>query len=301
VVLVKLFCALPVSLENMFLSARSFLAAFLCSVTHAKIVVITGATGQTGSAVYSSLKSKGVTVRALVRSVEKAKKVLGCKACDASEGVFVGDITKPDSLAAAMSGSDTLVITTGPAVHCTIPQLYIGCHFYKGAEPKTIAWEGVKNQVSAFANSSGPAIADRHVILVSNTLTTRPNNFLDKIDNAHSTFYALNGEVFTMASGVPFTIVKPNGLGSGDAGKKEIIVGHDDQAWNAMNPNTEFISRLDVARLLTYAALNPEQAKGMRFDVTSKAWGGSPTTDVAKVFAAAKYPWNSHKATNVIV
>merc|ERR1719498_1612544 len=105
-----------------------------------------------------------------------------------------------------MSGADTLVITTGPAYHCKIPSLYIGCKFYSGA-----------------------ALKDRHVILLINDLTTKPDNFLDKIDNSHGTFYALNGEAFTMASGVPFTILKPNGLNDGDAGKQEIIVAHDDQ------------------------------------------------------------------------
>ena len=88
-----------------------------------------------------------------------------------------------------------MVITTGPAYHCTIPSVYIGCHFYPGADPKTIAWQGVKNQVSAFASSAGPDLAERHVILLSNDLTTQPDNFLDKIDNSHGTFYALQGEV----------------------------------------------------------------------------------------------------------
>merc|ERR1719409_1200286 len=123
-----------------------------------------------------------------------------------------------------MSGAHSLIITTGPAYHCKFPSVYIGCKFYPGADPKTIAWEGVKNQVTAFASSSGPAWTERHVILLSNDLTTVPNNFLDKIDNSHGTFYALNGEVFTMSSGVPFTIIKPNGLNDGDPAKKEIIV-----------------------------------------------------------------------------
>lgn len=280
---------------------RVVLAALFCGVAAGKTVLITGATGRTGSQVYLALKAQGVTVRGLVRNVTKAKKELGCGACGASEGIFVGDITKPETLTAAMTGADTLVITTGPAYHCKIPSIYVGCHFYPGADPKTIAWKGVKNQVSTFANSTGPALKDRHVILLSNDLTTQPDNFLDKIANSHSCFYALQGETFTMASGVPFTIMKPNGLNDGDPAKKEILVAHDDQGWNAMNPNTEFINRADVARLLTYAALNPEKTNGLRFDVTSKRLFGTPTTDVSKVFAAAKYPWDSRKSNAVVI
>jgi len=280
---------------------RVVLAALFCGVAAGKTVVVTGATGHTGSQVYLALKAQGVTVHGLVRSVTKAKKILGCGACGPSEGIFVGDISKPETLTAAMTGADTLVITTGPAYKCKIPSIYMGCHFYPGADPKTIAWKGVKNQVSAFASSTGPALKDRHVILLSNDLTTQPDNFLDKIDNSHGCFYALQGEVFTMSSGVPFTIMKPNGLNDGDPAKKEILVAHDDEGWNAINPNTEFINRADVTRLITYAALNPEKTKGLRFDVTSKQLFGTPTKDVSKVFAAAEYPWNSRKSIDVVV
>jgi hypothetical protein len=280
---------------------RLVIAAALCIGADTKIVLVTGATGHTGSTVYLALKAQGVTVRGLIRNVTKAKERLGCKACDETEGIFVGDITKPETLVKASAGADTMVITTGPAYHCTIPSVYIGCHFYKGADPKTIAWQGVKNQVSTFASSTGPALADRHVILLSNDLTTEPDNFLDKIDNSHGTFYALNGEVFLMSSGVPFTILKPNGLNDGEPAKHEILVAHDDQGWSALNPNTEFINRADVSRLLVYSAMNPEKTKGLRFDVTSKRFFGTPTTDVSKVFAAAEYPWDQRAQTATVV
>jgi len=275
----------------------AFLSASLCD---GKTVLITGATGHTGSMVYSSLKANGMTVRALVRDVAKAKTILNCTSCDESEGIFVGDITKPDTLKTAMTGADTLVITTGPAYHCKIPSVYIGCKYYPGADPKTISWQGVKSQVSSFAASAGAALADRHVVLLSNDLTTQPDNFLDKVDNGHGCFYALNGEAFTMSSGVPFTIIKPNGLSDGDAGKKEIIVAHDDEGWSPSNLNTAFISRADVARLATYAALNPEKSRGLRFDVTSKKIGGTPTADVSKLFDEARYPWYSKTHLTVV-
>jgi len=276
--------------------------ATLCSVASSKIVVVTGATGHTGSQVYLALQAqKGVVVRGLVRNATKAKAILNCGTCSENEGIYEGDITKPETLARIMEEADTLVITTGPAYHCDHPSIYVGCHFYPGADPKTIAWEGVKNQVTSFASSPSLAMKDRHVILLSNDLTTQPDNFLDKIDNGHSCFYALNGEVFTMASGIPFTILKPNGLNEGEAGKQEILVAHDDQGWSSLNPNTEFIARSDVVRLLTYATLNPEKTKGLRFDVTSKRFLGTPTKDVATVFEAAKYPWDSRQPMEVVV
>merc|ERR1719201_1705242 len=64
-----------------------------------KTVVVTGATGRTGSLLYNRLKADGQwNVRAFIRNATKAKGILGCHACDESEGVFVGDITMPTTI-----------------------------------------------------------------------------------------------------------------------------------------------------------------------------------------------------------
>lgn len=257
-----------------------------------RTVTVTGATGHTGSMVYTSLKQQGLTVRALVRNITKAREVLKCVRCDASEGIFVGDVSQVATLGAAMAGAHSLIITTGPAYHCLIPSIYAGCTYYPGADPKSIAWLGVKNQVASFASSTGPAPGDRHVVLLSNDLTTLPDNFIDKVGGGHGCFYALNGEAFTMASGLPYTIIKPNGLNFAAAATQEIVVAHDDTGWKPTDLNYEFIGRADVARLLTYAALNPDMARGLRFDVTSLKSGGTPTHDVSAVFCAALNPWD---------
>jgi len=264
-----------------------------------RVVLVTGATGRTGSLVYAALKKEGLTVRALVRDAAKAKEVLNCSKCDERDSIFVGDVKNASTLARAMSGVDELVITTGPAYKCKIPSVFIGCHYYKGAEPKTMSWLAVKTQVSAFLASPGPALKERKVTLLSNTQTTQPNNLLDKIDDAHGCFYALQGETFLMSAGVSFTIIKANGLGDGDAAQKEIVVGHDDQAWSSSDPNYIYIRRSDVARLIAYASAHAEKTKGLRFDVTSKMFFGTPTSDVATVFDAARYPWQDHVSSGI--
>jgi len=269
------------------------LLAVSLQLTASLTVTVSGATGHTGSQLYLALaRSEGVTVRGFIRNVTKAREVLGCNRCDESEGIYVGDVLKPATMVAAMEGADTLVITTGPAYHCDDPLLYVGCHFYPGATPQNMSWQAVKNQVATFAGSDGPALGDRHIVLLSNDMTTIPNNFLDKIDNAQGCFYSLNGEAFTMSSGLLFTILKPAGLNDGDIALKEIVVAHDDEGWSSSNPDYEFISRGDLVRLLTYAVTHREESVGLRFDVTSLAVFGTPTIDVAPVFKAAKYPWD---------
>jgi len=271
---------------------RSSLLFVLLAVAESRTVVVTGATGRTGSSVYLALKEQGVDVRALVRSTSKAHDRLGCDKCDESEGIFVGDVKDAATMAGVMEGADGLVITTAPAYKCTLPDIYVGCKYYDGAAPKDISWLGVRNQVSAFASSSGPALADRHVVLMSNTLTTQPDNFLDKVGNGHGCFYGLQGETYLLGSGLSSTIIKASGLSEGEAGKAEILVGHDDEGWSSINPNLSYISRGDVSQLISYAASNPEATKGLRFDVTSKKIGGTPTTDITTVFKAAQFPWD---------
>jgi nucleoside-diphosphate-sugar epimerase len=60
-------------------------ASFSAGAT-ARSVLVTGATGRTGSLIYKQLQaSGGVSVRALVRHRDDARTKLGCTACDESE------------------------------------------------------------------------------------------------------------------------------------------------------------------------------------------------------------------------
>ena len=104
-----------------------------------------------------------------------------------------------------------------------------------------------------------------------------------------------------MSAGIPYTIIKPNGLNDGEAGKTELVVAHDDEGWAPLDLDYAYIGRADVARLLTYAALHPVATTGLRFDVTSKRSGGTPTTDVSSVFGAAMYPWDPRQESRQVV
>jgi len=254
-------------------------------------VVVTGATGRTGSLLYKRLVAEGLwKVRALVRNSTKAKKVLGCEACDESEGVFKGDITNASSLSRVMSGADTLAVVTASTPKCSgIPFGPFGkCTYPRGGEPKVIDWQGTKAQVVAFASAEG-SIASKQVLYVSTMDTTVPNNFLDRLDHGYVSFYHLQAEAAVMSSGIPFTIAKACGLGDGAAGKHKLIVGHDDASFSLLVDHT--IARDDVARVLVEAIRAPSASAGLRFDLCSQELG-RPTTDISKdVFQAARFPW----------
>ena len=52
-------------------------------------------------------------MRSSSNATNKARAALNCTKCDASEGVFYGDVTIPSTLAEPMIGVDTLAITVG--------------------------------------------------------------------------------------------------------------------------------------------------------------------------------------------
>eukprot|EP00440_Ansanella_granifera_P067321 gb/GFBE01073016.1/.p1 GENE.gb/GFBE01073016.1/~~gb/GFBE01073016.1/.p1 ORF type:complete len:290 (+),score=63.58 gb/GFBE01073016.1/:1-870(+) len=272
--------------------ASSLLALFGLCAAEQRTVVVTGATGRTGSLLYKRLKAEGIyNVRAFVRNATKAKDVLSCASCDESEGVYEGDITDPASLKKVMTGADALAIATSSSPVCHgVPFGPFGkCAYPKGAEPKVIDFQGTKAQVTAFALAGGD-LASKHVLYVSTMDTTVPDNFLDKIDNGHVSFFHLQAEAFIMSSGIPFTITKACGLGDGAAGKNKMIVGHDDASFSLILDHV--IPRDDVARVLVEAIRDPAAAAGLRFDLCTQALG-KPTTDIANdVLKAARLPWD---------
>lgn len=253
--------------------------------------VISGATGRTGALTYKLMKSRGVPVRALIRSAAKAKEVIGCDKCDESEGIFIGDITKPASMDAVMQGAGGLIIATSAVPQCNpFPK----CSYPEGAYPVDIDFNGGKHQVEAFVKGAGGL---KPVFLISSMGTTEPDSSLDKMGNGQIGFYKLNFEAFLMSSGLPYTIVKPCGLGGDAAAQDTLIVGHDDaEGWDLSIP----VQRADVARVLAAAAQNPEAAAGLRFDLCSKKGEPTEDDDLPALLKAAKYPWETREGVALV-
>ena len=71
------------------------------STNSERIILVTGATGRQGGAVYQQLRKKGFELRALVRDLNsnKARQLVRY-----GETVFQGNLDDPDSLMRAMDG-----------------------------------------------------------------------------------------------------------------------------------------------------------------------------------------------------
>jgi len=256
-----------------------------------KTVVITGATGATGNLLYKRLVAENVyNVRACVRNATKAKDLLKCTKCDESEGIFEGDIKKPDSLTKVMTGADVLVILTGSAPACTGVFPFSKCTYHEGAYPVDLEFKGTKNQIAAFAKNAGGDLSSKQLMYMSTMGTTGPNTFLDKFGNGHTSFYHLQAEVLVLASGIPYFIPKACGLSNGEGGTNHYRVGHDDSTFSEF---TGVVKRDDVARLFVEAIRSPEASNNLRFDTCSSVlpWDKKTTDIEADVFKAARYPW----------
>ena len=234
-------------------------------------VLITGATGRTGSLLFNSLKAHRVHVRAFVRSAEKAAEYLNCSKCDESEGIYVGDVNDTAALNHAALGVSAVAICAGVSGNGSdTPEEIVAVEFH-----------GVQNTLAALAepaNVAARGISGLRLVLLSSMGTTEPNN-PDLV-----LFYKLQAEAFLGASGVPFAIVKPCGLLNTAGGSMKLLVGHDDTLLETRPP---LISRADVAAVLE-AALSYETS-ALRLDLCSKI--GEPPTDLHALLDEARYPW----------
>jgi hypothetical protein len=236
-------------------------------------VLITGATGRTGTALYQQLKtSPAICLRGLVRNISKARERLGCNKCDASEGIYVGDVTKIKTLASAFENVNVVVIITG-----SYPiQLKNGSFVYPtGGTPREVDYLGTNNQVI----TSVQAKTVQRIVLVSSMGTTTPGSFLDLLGNGYALSYKLNAEVNLIQScqefSMSYTIVKPSGLlpATGHETNSSYLIGHSDRlaCLECMN-----ISRSDVANVLYKMVTNLSLFQNTRFDISS-----NPSIDVS--------------------
>lgn len=263
-----------------------------------KTVVISGATGATGQLLYKRLVAEDVyNVRASVRNATKARDLLHCTKCDESDGIFEGDVTKPDSLNKVMMGADVLVILTSAVPSCKGTFPFSKCTFHKGAEPLNVDFKGTRNQVAAFAKNAGGDLSTKQLMYMSTMGTTGPDNFLDKLGSGFTSFYHLQGEVAVLSAGIPYFIPKACGLANGEGGKNHFKVGHDDSTFSAF---TGIAKRDDIARLFVEAIRTPEASKNLRFDTCSSLlpWDKKTTDIVTDVFKAARYPWQQPSSSD---
>jgi uncharacterized protein YbjT (DUF2867 family) len=193
-------------------------------------VLVVGATGETGRRVVQELVRRQIAVRALVRNREQATSLLPPQA-----EIVVGDVLKPDSLAAALDGITAVICATGarPSLDPT--------------GPYQVDYEGTKNLAIAAQQHN-----IEHLVLVSSLCVSRffhPLNLFWLV-----LWWKKQAEEFLQRSGLTYTIVRPGGLKNEDS-EASIIMEKADTLFEGSIPRTK-VAQVCVEALFQPAARN---------------------------------------------
>lgn len=166
-------------------------------------VLVVGATGQTGKHIVKDLTKRNIAVTAVVRNLEKAQELF-----PSGVDFILGDVTKPDTIAKAMSHCNILICATGATPS------------FDFTDPYQVDCQGTKNLVNlAQANNI------EHFVIVSSLCVSRffhPLNLFWLV-----LFWKKQAELYLQQSGLTYTIVRPGGLKSEDNTENIVMLPAD--------------------------------------------------------------------------
>ncbi|MCK5256058.1 MAG: SDR family oxidoreductase, partial [Deltaproteobacteria bacterium] len=219
------------------------------------LVVVAGATGGTGRLVVKHLIAEGYEVRAMVRSLEKGKQVLG-----EDIAMVQADVTESSTLPPLLAGADFVISAIGVSG--------------KGeARPEDVDYGGSVTLIDA----SKSARIKKFIMVTSGGVTwwTHPINWF----SGGVLKWKRKAELYLRASGLTHVIVRPNGgLTDKPGNLKKIIFTQNDGF-----PSS--ISREDVA-IVCVKALEHKEANNKTFEVRNGGDGLiTSSVDWAKTFS----------------
>lgn len=218
-------------------------------------VLVVGATGSIGTLAVEEALREGYTVRALVRSAARARQL------PREAQVVVGDVTRPETLSAAVEGIDAVVLTLGSDGAGKV-----------GAE--TVDYGGVRNVLAALG--SRPA---RIALMTSIGVTNRASDYNRRTEAAD---WKRRSERLVRASGRPYTIVRPGWFDYNRPDEHRLVLLQGDKR-QAGDPSDGAVARRQIAEVLV-RSLASTPADRRTFELIAAAGAAQP--DFAPLFAA---------------
>lgn len=273
------------SFKSLLLVVLSVLTTFAMSTPVLKKVIVTGAGGQTGQALFRKMLElpNEFAPIGVVRSEERKKELVETGIPESN--IAIADICDADAIKQVVDsyGCDAFCIGTSakPAPSGDIdPETQRPLFGFPNGTPEQVDWIGQKNQIDA----CGP---DTLVVICSSmggTNPANPLNALGRTTNADGSFEGGNilmwkrkAEKYLIDSGRPYTIVHPGGLLNEPGGERELVVGVDDEQTGT---DSRTVPREDVAQVMLEAVRYPNIYGNRSFDLRAKPPGdGKPTTD----------------------
>jgi len=218
-------------------------------------VLVVGATGSIGSLVVEEAMRQGHAVRALVRNASKARQL------PREVKTVVGDLTRPESLSAAVDGIDAIVFTHGSDGGGK-------------AGSESVDYGGVRNILAALGSRKV-----RIALMTSIGITNR-NSSYNQSTEAHD--WKRRSERLVRASGMPYTIVRPGWFDYNGQDEQKLVLLQGDNRQSG-TPKDGAIARRQLAEVLV-RSLSSDAAVRKTFELISTK--GAPQQDFDTLFGS---------------
>lgn len=213
-------------------------------------VLVVGATGSIGRHAVTEALRQGYRVRALVRDPARARSLP-----DRVE-LVVGDLTRPDTLAAAVADVDAIVFTHGSTT--------------RESDVRDIDYAGVANVLAAL---DGRRV---RIALMTAVGTTRAG--------VPYAAWKRRSEQLVRARGNDYTIVRPGWFDYNNSDQRRIVMRQGDTGQTG-TPADGVIARDEIARVLI-DSLSADQANRKTFELVAET--GPEQDDLTSTFAALR-------------
>ena len=218
-------------------------------------ILVIGATGSIGILVVEEALRQGHSVRALVRSPEKARRL------PSKAEAVIGDLTRPDTLESAVKDIDAIVFTHGSDGGGKV-----------GSE--TVDYGGVRNVLAALGSRKA-----RIALMTAIGVTNRTGSY-NRSTESHD--WKRRAERLVRASGCPYTIVRPGWFDYNKADEHKLVLLQGDTR-KAGNSSDGVIARRQISEVLV-GSLTSDEALRKTFELV--ATKGPAQENLDALFAA---------------
>ena len=218
-------------------------------------VLVIGATGSIGNFVVEEALRQGHEVRALVRSSPKVRQL------PREAETVIGDLTRPETLAAALDGVDAIVFTHGSDGGSKAASESIDCG-------------GVRNILAALGTSKV-----RVALMTSIGVTNRESSY-NRSTEVHD--WKRRSERLVRSSGMPYTIVRPGWFDYNGQDEHKLVLLQGDKRQSG-TPKDGAIARRQLAEVLV-RSLSLDTAVRKTFELVSTK--GAPQEDFDTLFGS---------------
>jgi uncharacterized protein YbjT (DUF2867 family) len=203
-------------------------------------ILAVGATGSIGSLVVEEAIRQGHAVRALVRSTSIARQL------PRESEIVIGDLTRPETLSAAVEGVDAIVFTHGSDGGGK-------------AASESVDYGGVRNILAALGSRTA------RIALMTSIGVTNRNSTYNRSTEAHD--WKRRSERLVRFSQLPYTIVRPGWFDNNEPDEHKLVLLQGDKRQSGTTKDGA-IARRQLAKVLV-RSLTSDAAKRKTFELVS--------------------------------